>query len=533
MTPGIAVPLGIHGLAVRVIDEAVFTDNSADISGWVLLAGESERHVFPSETIVNSQGAIVIFGGGTPTGSFSYAAVQTASTGSLELNNEGDVIQLRDDASVILSAYAYGAEGGNNHSLTRFPDISGAEPLVAHTEAAGSEAALFSPGSMTDGTPFPGSNTPPDTSGIEDVTVDEDAPDTSIDLRQSFSDNEDVSLMYTVTTNSNPGLFASVTVSSNLLILDYADDVNGSADIIVTATNSDELSMEASFTVTVNPVNDPPVFTAEDPPVTPKGENPEEQIISQWVTDLSTGPPDESEQTVIACNISGISNPGLFVVPPELDSDMTLTYTVAPDASGTSVFIVTMQDDGGIENNGSDTSRPKVFTITVISPDNPPTIANPIADIEVNEEAEDTLVDLTSVFSDIDNDDDAIVKSVSGNSNPDLVSPSIDGNILTLAYHPDMSGTADITITGLSGEKSADDTFTVVVTGVNDAPFVSHISEQSTDDEVMLGPIYFTVGDAARSNISVITGDPAIILLKFEWQFWCFRSSLFSFISFR
>jgi len=127
----------------------------ADIGGWLLSDGAALRHTFPSPTIVPADCAIVIFGGGTPTGIFGFASVQTASEGSLGFSNSGDSVTLNDGAND-MAFVSYGGEGGNNQSLTRDPDLTGASPLVHHSTASGSGGALFSPGTMIDGDQFSG-----------------------------------------------------------------------------------------------------------------------------------------------------------------------------------------------------------------------------------------------------------------------------------------------------------------------------------------------------------------------------------------
>lgn len=129
------------------------TGADVDISGWTLSDLVGVRHTFPANTIIPNGCVIVIFGGGTPTGSFGSAQIQTASTNTLALNNEGDTLTLSDGATVQASA-TYGAEGGNNQSLTRDPDISGA--FVQHSLAIGSGGALFSPGTQLTGSQFAG-----------------------------------------------------------------------------------------------------------------------------------------------------------------------------------------------------------------------------------------------------------------------------------------------------------------------------------------------------------------------------------------
>jgi predicted extracellular nuclease len=130
-----------------------------DISGWTLSDGYSVRHTFPPGTVVLADCSVVVFGGGTPTGTFGYSVAQVASTGALGLNNGGDTVTIKDSANAVAAASAYGGEGGDNQSLTLDPDITG-DSYVKHTLATGSDGALFSPGTLTDGFSFSGCITP-------------------------------------------------------------------------------------------------------------------------------------------------------------------------------------------------------------------------------------------------------------------------------------------------------------------------------------------------------------------------------------
>ncbi len=127
-----------------------------DISGWTLSDAVGPQHVFPAGTVVPDQCAVVVFGGGTPSGEFGNAIVQTASTGTLRLNNSGDDLTLTDGSGIAIDMASYGAEGGNNQSLTRSPDITG--PFEQHAAVSG--GALFSPGTRLDGLPFAGCAAP-------------------------------------------------------------------------------------------------------------------------------------------------------------------------------------------------------------------------------------------------------------------------------------------------------------------------------------------------------------------------------------
>ena len=100
------------------------------------------------------------------------------------------------------------------------------------------------------------------TGSIGNVTVNEDAPDTVIDLFAAFADVEDAdaALTYTVVGNTNAALFTGTAVNAvaGTLTLDYAPNSNGTADITVRATDTSGAFVESTFTVTVNPVNDTP-----------------------------------------------------------------------------------------------------------------------------------------------------------------------------------------------------------------------------------------------------------------------------------
>ncbi len=151
------------------------TGSPVDISGWTLSDFVGVRHTFPAGTVIPDQCGVVVFGGGTPTGSFGGMTVQTASTGLVGLNNSGDNVTLNDGAMDIAVA-TYGSAGGDNQSLTLDPDLTGAA-YVKHSVATGSGGALFSPGTKIDGTGFAGCPAPVSGWVINEIHADPDATD--------------------------------------------------------------------------------------------------------------------------------------------------------------------------------------------------------------------------------------------------------------------------------------------------------------------------------------------------------------------
>jgi len=131
------------------------TGTDVDVSGWTLADGFSVRHTFPAGSVVFDGCSALVFGGGAPSGEFGSSLVQTASSGSVGLNNGGDTVTLNNGVADV-TGVTYGSEGGSNQSITLDPDVTGSLPHVLHTVASGSGGTLFSPGTGVDGSQFSG-----------------------------------------------------------------------------------------------------------------------------------------------------------------------------------------------------------------------------------------------------------------------------------------------------------------------------------------------------------------------------------------
>lgn len=160
---------------------------------------------------------------------------------------------------------------------------------------------------------------------------------------------------------ANGGVGGSI-VMANDGTFTYAppSDYNGTA--VFNYTVSDGVNtVQASLTITVNPVNDAPSFTkGADQTVL---EDAGAQTVNNWATSMSAGPADESAQT-LSFNVSNDNN-GLFSVQPVIDSSGELSYTTTADANGSATITVNIMDDGLTGNGGIDTSVDQTFTIVV------------------------------------------------------------------------------------------------------------------------------------------------------------------------
>lgn len=126
-----------------------------NIGGFVISDAAQDRFTFPAGKIIPAGEAAVVFGGGTPAGSFGNAMVNglVFSASGLSLNNGADSIIIKDSSGVEVARRNYpAADGSANQSITLSPDVSGL--FVRHSTAAGSNGALFSPGTRVNGTTF-------------------------------------------------------------------------------------------------------------------------------------------------------------------------------------------------------------------------------------------------------------------------------------------------------------------------------------------------------------------------------------------
>ncbi|MDP6546263.1 MAG: lamin tail domain-containing protein, partial [Phycisphaerae bacterium] len=199
--------------------------------------------------------------------------------------------------------------------------------------------------------------------------------------------------------------------------------------------------------------------------VTPVDDVAVDEDSSPSVRDVSATFDDPDPGDTLTLSVSGNTNPGL--VTTDLTAGI-LTLSYVTDINGTSNITVRATDQlgGWVEDT---------IAVTVNPTDDPPNLANPVANVTVYEDADDTVLDLSVIFDDPDIPLDTLVFSVTNNSDTTLVTTNIVGEDLVLSYVPDRNGTVDITVraTDQNGAgASVEDTFTVTVDPVNDAPTV-------------------------------------------------------------
>ncbi|RKX35897.1 MAG: hypothetical protein DRP71_01765 [Verrucomicrobia bacterium] len=127
---------------------------AVDLSGWVISDDIGPRHTFPPGSVIQDGRAIVVFGGGVPTGLFGGATIQTASQGNLGWSNTGDTVNLDAGGASVFAVTYEGDLGTLLIAAVLEPELTGTE-YILHDVATGSGGAIFSPGTKNDGvTPF-------------------------------------------------------------------------------------------------------------------------------------------------------------------------------------------------------------------------------------------------------------------------------------------------------------------------------------------------------------------------------------------
>jgi DNA/RNA endonuclease G (NUC1) len=225
------------------------------------------------------------------------------------------------------------------------------------------------------------------TNGTDQTVLEDSGAQTVTPFATNISagpaDESSQTVSFTVT-NGNNSLFASQPTISPDGTLTYTPAANafGSATVSVTlkdnggtANGGIDTSAVQTFNINVTAVNDAPSFTKGANQTV--GEDAGPQAVPGWATGISTGPPNESGQTV-SFEITGNTNSALFAAQPSVGSNGTLTFTPAANANGQATISLRIKDNGGTDNGGVDTSSEQSFTITVLPvPDSPSASGNP------------------------------------------------------------------------------------------------------------------------------------------------------------
>ncbi len=283
-----------------------------------------------------------------------------------------------------------------------------------------------------------------------------------------------------------------------------APNMNGTATITLTVSDG-TLTASSSFLLTVTAVNDAPTIT-----------NMANRSINEDTNTgaiaFSIGDAETAATSLVVTRAS--SNLALVplanVVLAGTGASRTVTITPAADLSGTATITVTVSD--GVLT-ATDT-----FLLTVTAVNDTPTITD-IANRTIDEDTNTGAVAFT--IGDVDTA--LATLTVSGSSSDVTLVPNASivfggaGAARTVTVTPaaDQNGSATITVSVSDGSTSGTDTFLLTVAGVNDAPTISDVPNQSINENTSTAALGFTIGDLETvPALLVVTGsssNPALV----------------------
>ena len=289
---------------------------------------------------------------------------------------------------------------------------------------------------------------------VSDINVSEGFSGTTIDISETFSDNDGDELSFTVSSD-NTGI-ATVSINGNTLTITEAG--TGSAHITLTANDGVGGSVNDIFTININEAGN----------IAPVVINPlADQVADEGFTSLMLGLDnvftDTDGDALSYYAVSGNTN----VVNTYIAGG---TLVISEAGAGTAVITITANDGkGGAVND--------VFVINVnAAGNNIPVVVNPVADITRNKGFTSIAVDLTNIFNDTDGDNLSygVVSSDTGVTKVNIMAD-------TLYLLENGTGISTIMISVNDGKGgAATDEFNLVINSV--PTIIDHITDTTVNE---------------------------------------------------
>ena len=320
-------------------------------------------------------------------------------------------------------------------------------------------------------------NDAPTLNALADLNLNEDPGLQTVNLTGISTGAANETQVLTISaSSSNPGLIANPTVgytngnATGSLSFTPVLNASGTATIRVVVSdnggtaNGGVAAVTNTFVVTVNLANDAPTLDAISNVVIDEDAGP--QVIN--LTGIGSGATNETQNLTITATSSTptlIGDPVISYSSPNAVG--TLTFTPVTNANGIATITVTVKDNGGTANGGSDTST-RLFLVT-INPVNDAPVLTPIANKVINQ---GSRLSFTNTATDVDGDQLTFT----------LVTPLAGASVTTngvfswtpAANQSPSTNTFTVRVTD-SGTNHLSDTksFTVIVNPLNTPPRLS------------------------------------------------------------
>lgn len=233
----------------------------------------------------------------------------------------------------------------------------------------------------------------------------------------------------------------------------------GPETVALEAVDPDNERASATFSVTVRPVNDPPVLRAI-PPVAFREDESTTLRLTEFVTDPDNTP--EQMQWVIS---------GQARLKVQIAQGVA-TFSADKDWNGTETLTLKATDPGGLFAQTQ-------IRVTVTTVNDAPVVRQ-LPPVAFDEDGSST-VRLFDFVSDVDNTNEQLTWEVSGNNR---VKVAIARGTATFTAEPNWHGTENLTITVADPDGlRASSSFTATVRSVNDPPVIARIPPVSFEED--------------------------------------------------
>ena len=310
----------------------------------------------------------------------------------------------------------------------------------------------------------------------------------AVQVTDPDDDNNGTDLTFELTTAPS-----GMTVSATGLIQWTPANAITSADVTLVVRDGGESGAQPatqSWTVTVTPVNDAPTITETTAAITTNEDT--SGTVTLNATDIDGDTINWSVGLAAANGVATVSGTGLSQV---------VSYAPNADFNGTDSFVVSVTDDFLTDTI--------TVNVTVNAVNDAPTITS----TAVTTATEDEAYSYAATATDIDGD----TLTWSLTQSPEGM--TIDANSGVISWTPANGVTsADVTVQVADAEANATQSFTVTVSGVNDAPTITETTAAITTDEDTSGTITlnatdidgdtitWSVGSAAANGVATVSG---------------------------
>lgn len=320
------------------------------------------------------------------------------------------------------------------------------------------------------------------------VTMSEDSSPTPFSLTLNATDIENDTLTWSIDTNSSNGVASISSTNTGVSqAISYTPNQNFNGDDSFVVKVSD---VKGSSTITVNiavePIDDAPIFNQTISNITGiKEDGTINSITLPTSTDIDGDTVNYSVKSLNEDIATVKIIDGKVVVTPLQNAYGTVTVEVNATANGQSVI----QD----------------FNITIDPVNDTPTFSTNLNDILINEDSGIANYEINTTDTEGDDlnitvsssDISKLIVSQNWNKNEWLnlasYSEPLDFNLTTVQ---DANGEVDITITVTDSQGAiSNDTFTITINPVNDAPILSPISNQYIYKDIQSKSILLDITD--------------------------------------